>query len=425
MRVLLVNTSEHTGGAAIAASRLMKALHSQGVEAEMLVNKRESENTKVHAIPGKVLQKIRFVAERLGIVWANRGSRKNLFAIDPATHGADITRLPQFQQADIVHLHWFNQGMLSLGDVEKILQSGKPVVWTMHDMWPVTGVCHQAGACERWLTGCGHCPLLRGGGGAEDLSVKTYERKRKTYGSAPMTFVACSDWLAEIARRAPLLKGCPVHSIPNPIDTEFFVSQDKVKARQALGLPLDKKILLFVAYKATDPNKGIQYLRQALEQLHESDGAWTEQLAVVPVGREASTLQGTFPCALYPQEYVSSEETMRMLYDAADVLLMPTLMDNLPNTVVEAMACSTPCVAFNVGGLPQMITPGVDGYLARYKDASDLAQGIRAVLSSANYPEMATAAREKAVNTYSEAAVAQRFIALYENLLSPAKEEEK
>jgi glycosyltransferase involved in cell wall biosynthesis len=113
---------------------------------------------------------------------------------------------------------------------------------------------------------------------------------------------------------------------------------------------------------------------------------------------------------------------MRRLYDAADVLLMPTLMDNLPNTVVEAMACSTPCVAFNVGGLPQMITPGVDGYLARYKDAADLAEGIKQVLSSPNYPEMAKAAREKAVSTYSEAAVAQRFIALYKNLLSPQSE---
>lgn len=422
MRVLLVNTSEHTGGAAIAASRLMKALHSQGVEAEMLVSKRESENPKVHALPGKILQKIRFVAERLGIVWANRGSRKNLFAIDPATHGADITRLPQFQQADIIHLHWFNQGMLSLSDMQKILQSGKPVVWTMHDMWAVTGVCHQAGACEGWLRGCGHCPLLRGGGGARDLSTQTYEKKRQVYNSAQMTLVACSDWLADIARRAPLLKGHPVHSIPNPIDTNFFVSKDKAKARQALGLPLDKKILLFVAYKATDPNKGIQYLRQALEQLHESDSTWTEQLALVPVGREASTLQDTFPCALFPQEYVSNEETMRKLYDAADVLLMPTLMDNLPNTVVEAMACATPCVAFRVGGLPQMVTPGVDGYLAKYKDATDLASGIKEVLNSPNYPAMAKAAREKAVSAYSEQVVAQRFIDLYERLLTPVNE---
>lgn len=422
MRVLLVNTSEHTGGAAIAASRLMKALHSQGVEAEMLVSKRESENPKVHALPGKILQKIRFVAERLGIVWANRGSRKNLFAIDPATHGADITRLPQFQQADIVHLHWFNQGMLSLNDVRKILLSGKPVVWTMHDMWAVTGVCHQAGACEGWLRGCGHCPLLRGGGGASDLSTQTYEKKRQVYNSAQMTLVACSDWLADIARRAPLLKGHPVHSIPNPIDTNFFVSKDKAKARQELGLPQDKKILLFVAYKATDPNKGIQYLRQALEQLYDQDAAWTDQLVLVPVGREASTLQGTFPCTLYPMEYVSNEETMRKLYDAADVLLMPTLMDNLPNTVVEAMACATPCVAFRVGGLPQMVTPGVDGYLAKYKDATDLASGIKEVLNSPNYPAMAKAAREKAVSAYSEQVVAQRFIDLYERLLTPVNE---
>jgi len=423
MRILLVNTSERTGGAAIAARRLMKALHDKGVQVEMLVQKRESDDSKVVALPHRLWQKLRFVAERLGIVWANCGSRKNLFAIDPATHGADITQLPQFQQADIIHLHWFNQGMLSLNDVRKILQSGKPVVWTMHDMWAVTGVCHQAGACEGWLRGCGHCPLLRGGGGASDLSTQTYEKKRQVYNSAQMTLVACSDWLADIARRAPLLKGHPVHSIPNPIDTNFFVSKDKAKARQELGLPQDKKILLFVAYKATDPNKGIQYLRQALEQLHDQDAAWTDQLVLVSVGREASTLQGTFPCTLYPMEYVSNEETMRKLYDAADVLLMPTLMDNLPNTVVEAMACATPCVAFRVGGLPQMVTPGVDGYLAKYKDATDLASGIKEVLNSPNYPAMAKAAHEKAVSAYSEQVVAQRFIDLYERLLTPVNEE--
>ena len=412
MRVLLVNTSEHTGGASIAAKRLMKALNHNGVEAQMLVRDRLTDQPGIVALPPSPLVKARFIMERAEIFIANHFSKTNLFAIDHASHGNDITRLQVFKEADVIHLHWVNQGMLSLSDVSKIMKSGKPVVWTLHDMWACTGVCHQADTCEGWLKGCGHCPLLKGDS-ANDLSHKTYLRKQRLYQEGNIQFVTCSDWLADICRRAPLLKGQSVVSIPNPIDTDRFSPGDKVAARLRLGLPLDKKVLLFVAYKATDKNKGIDYLLQAVDILRQRDSKLADQLCMVPVGREAESLRHRFACETFPTEYVSDEDTMLDLYNAADVLTMPTLMDNLPNTIVEAMACGVPCVGSNVGGLPQMITSGVDGYLARLRDAEDFAEGIVQVAFSPDYSQMAEAARRKAIEAYSENAVARRFIDIY------------
>ncbi len=413
MRVLLVNTSDTAGGAAIAARRLLAALNNNGVTATMLVRDKLTENLRIRTLPPSPMLRAKFLMERAEIFAANGFSRDNLFAIDHGAHGTDITALPEFRDADVIHLHWVNQAMLSLDDIGRILRSGKRVVWTLHDMWPCTGICHQAAECEGWLKECGFCPLLRGGS-ENDLSNRTFRHKRRVFGEGKIHFVACSDWLAGIARRAPLLKGQTVESIPNPIDMNFFRPGDKRAARRLLGLPQDKKLILFVAFNATDRRKGIDYLKDAMQLLGRDYQGLSRELAVVPVGRDAAQLKGQFACEVLPQEYATDEERMRALYIAADVLAMPTLMDNLPNTIVEGMACGLPCVGFEVGGLPQMIDHGVNGYLAHFRDVNDLAAGLTRVLLSQNYAAFSQAARRKAERCYSERAVAERYIKIYE-----------
>ncbi len=413
MRVLHINTSEMIGGAAIAAGRLMRTLNRHGIEAEMLVRDKQTDNPRVLTLPNRLCAKVHFITERLEISLGNGFSSKNLFAIDTGRYGTDITRLPAYQKADVIHLHWINQGMLSLRNVEKVLQSGKKVVWTMHDMWPFTGVCHQAGDCRAWEAECRNCPLLKHPG-INDMASRVYGAKAHIFSKHSLTFVACSNWLADLARRSPLLQGQRVESIPNPIDTHHYSPASRSEARRQLGLPADKRLVLFVAYKATDPNKGIDYLRQAAKLLKEEHSETADNLAVVVVGREAEQLKGTMAVPVIAAEYVSDPDTMRSYYRAADILAMPTLMDNLPNTIVEAMACGVPCVGFRVGGLPQMIDHGHNGFLADYKNADSLAQGLHRLLSAPDYDRYSIAARQSAVDNYSEEVIADRYKALYE-----------
>lgn len=417
MRILSVNTSERTGGAAIAARRLMNALCRIGQEAHMLVRDKETADEKVSELPHTPLLRAKFIAERLGIWWENRFSRQGLFDVDTATHGTDITRLPVFRQADVIHLHWINQGMLSLADLRRILQSGKPVVWTMHDMWPCTGICHHSRECERWLTGCGHCPALLHGR-EDDLSHRRFLKKEEVYKTARMSFVGCSDWLSNIARRAPLLKGHDIYSIPNALNTHHYAPRDGQAARHRLGLPADKDLLLFVSHKATNPFKGIQFLREALARLCKQQPAMKERLHLVIVGRESTTLRETFAVPAATYEYVSDEHTMRDFYCAATLLMMPTLQDNLPNTIVEGMACGLPCVGFNVGGLPQLIDHHENGYLARLKNVADLAQGIAESVEAGVRERYSQSARAKALALFSEEAVARKYLEVYEHALA-------
>ncbi len=424
MKILMINTSDHAGGAAIAAMRLLRALRKQGVEAKLLCRDSSlaeaDRSDDVVYIKQSWLTKLRFLLERFEIFVRNGFSRKGLFSVDTARWGNDITGLKEFREADVIHLHWVNQAMLSFADVDKILRSGKRVVWTMHDMWPFTGVCHQAANCEKWRTECSRCPQLRKPA-ANDLSCRTFGRKRTLYGAHPgsITFVGCSQWLAGLAQQSPLLTGQTVTSIPNPIDTDFYApagtegQPSLAEVRQRLGLPADKRLLLFTAFKVTDPNKGIDYLREALSILAEREPDIAKNLAIVLAGREAETLRNAFAIEATPMGYVASTERMRLLYQAADLLLMPTLMDNLPNTIMEAMACGTPCVAFSVGGTPQMVDTGINGYLAACRDSADFAEGIRRVLSSQSYTALCRNARAKAVKAYAESAVAEQYLKMY------------
>lgn len=420
MKALLINTSDHTGGAAIAALRLLKALRKQGVDAKLLCRDHAltSETPEVIYLKPSFRLKLKFMLERLEIFIRNKFSRENLFAIDTGRFGNDITQLPEFKEADVIHLHWTNQAMLSLNDLQKILKSGKRIVWTMHDMWPFTGICHNSADCDHWKKHCGKCPLLKKPR-TKDLSAQIFTKKLKVYQQGNMSLVGCSQWLRGLALQSPLLKGQKVVSIPNPIDTDFYVpagsenmpTADELK--RSLGLPTDRKLLLFTAYKVTDTNKGIDYLIESISLLCQENPGMRDKIGIVLAGREAESLRDSFAVPAYPMGYINDEKQMRQLYQACDLLLMPTLMDNLPNTIVEAMACGTPCIAFSIGGVPQMIDSGINGYLSDYRNSLDFAHGIERTLNSQSYPAMCRNARTKAQNSYSEKAVALKYIELY------------
>ncbi len=416
MRVLLINTSERIGGAAVAASRLMEALKAQGINAKLLVRNKQTRQSTVIALKGNWQLVWKFVWERIVIWSANRFSRRNIFAVDIANTGTDITSLPEFQQADIIHLHWINQGMLSLKNIRKILDSGKPVVWTMHDMWPCTGICHYAQQCEHYTEECHNCPFIHGGSKHRDLSYRTFHRKKALYKGSRLHFVTCSQWLGGQARKSALLEGLPVSCIPNPINTNLFRPHDKQGARQRCNLPQDMKLVLFGSVKITDKRKGIDYMVKACHLLAGQHPELTDRLGVVTFGKNSEQLAGMLPFKVFPLDFVSNEHQLVDIYNAVDISATPSLEENLPNTIMEAMACGTPCVGFNTGGIPEMIDHLHNGYVAQHKSAEDFANGIYWILNEPDYDSLCEQAARKAVTHYAEQVVARKFIDLYNKL---------
>ena len=416
MRVLIVNTSERIGGAAIAAGRLVEALKNNGIKAKMLVREKQTDRLSVIELKRNWWRVWQFIWERILIWKENRFKKHNLFAVDIANTGTDITVLPEFQAADIIHLHWINQGMLSLNDIRKILLSGKPVVWTMHDMWPCTGICHHARECDKYYQECHHCPYIYKGGGKKDLSNQVFKKKKEVYQSAPVTFVTCSRWLKERAGQSALLNGHTIVDIPNPISTGLFKPQNALAARNKMELPTDKKLILFGSVKVTDKRKGIDYFIESCKLLAEKYPEMKEELGVVVYGKNSECLKPLIPFQVYALDYISNEKDLVNIYNAVDLYVTPSLEENLPTTIMEAMACGVPCVGFNVGGIPEMIDHLHNGYVAEYKSAEDLANGIIWTLSESEYQSLSEEACRKAVSNYSESIVAKKYIDIYNKI---------
>ena len=412
MKVLIVNTSERTGGAAVAANRLMKALNNHGVKAKMLVRDKESDALTVADLPQSPRLRWYFYWERL-VIFCRLHFRKNhLFEIDIANIGSDITRLREFQEADVIHLHWINQGMLSLSGIRKIINSGKPVVWTMHDIWPATAICHVTLDCRNFTRQCQNCRLLPGGGSKNDLASTIWQKKQRVLDNANIFFVACSHWLESEAKKSALLKGQKITSIPNPIDTHIYKIGNKEEARKRLGLPTDQKLILFASQRVTNENKGMDYLIKACQLLA------NENYGVIILGGHAEEVVDQLPLKAYPLGYVNNEQRIVDVYNAADVFVLPSLSENLPNTIMEAMACGLPCVGFKVGGIPEEIDHQKNGYVANYRDAEDLARGIRWILTEADYEGLSKHAIHKVAQTYSQQSVAMKYIEIYHQAMA-------
>jgi len=389
------------GGAAIAANRLMHALNANGAHATML----SRHNLRLPFWKEK-WGGVPFLLERLRIFLAAGMSTKGLFAVDIANIGDNIVDTPAFRNADVIHLHWVNQGFVSLNTLRKIIHSGKRIVWTMHDQWCMTAICHYSDECRKYESGCRDCPLLpRGVLG--DVAQTVFNKKKKIYSEGSITFVTCSQWLCRMAQASALAKGQRVVSIPNPIDTTVFSPRNRGEARQQLGLETSGTKILFGCQKVTDERKGLRYLIEAMSQLPDVE--------VLLVGGNATDTMALMPdnvkCVAIGQ--VSDTAKMAMLYAAADAFVTPSLQDNLPNTIMESMACGTPCVGFNVGGIPEMIDHEENGYVAEYKNAKSLAEGIRYVTAKENVQRLAQAARAKVLRCYSESAVAKRYMEIY------------
>jgi glycosyltransferase involved in cell wall biosynthesis len=411
MKVLTINSSDIEGGAARAAYRLHQGLLRVGAGSRLMVQGRSSDDPFVEGPPdtllGKAFAKMRPSLDLRPVRrYPNWQGRMFSPAWIPA--GKLVERI-NASDADIVHLHWVAGGMLRVEDLAAIR---KPLVWSMHDMWPFTGGCHYDEECGRFTSHCGRCPIL-GSVQEKDLSHRVFERKLRTFrGMPPITFVGLSSWMADSAKSSALLGGHAVEQLPNAIDTEVFKPMDRVEARRMLGLPLDRTIVLFGAVNATaDPRKGFAHLSAALKELP----VGSVELAIFGASRPLDP-----PRLEHPFHYMGrfgDDISLCLLYNAADVTVVPSVQENLSNTIVESLSCGTPAVGFAIGGNVDMIDHLRNGYLAKAFDASDLARGISHVLDPVNAPALRDQARRTALERFELEHVARRYLALYDGVL--------
>jgi len=406
MKVVHVSRSDLSGGAAIAAYRIHKALRSQAIDSTMAVNNATSGDWTVQR-PKTALAKLRpYLTSFLS---------KGLQTTEPGIHSAALVSSTWPQRlratgADIINLHWVNEEMMSIADIGQLPQ---PVVWTLHDMWAFCGAEHYTND-HRWQEGYWqhNRPSYEGG---FDLNRWTWHRKRKHW-RKPFQIVTPSQWLADCVSKSALMGDWPVTVIPNPIDTDLWQPVDKGLARQLLGLPQDVPLLLFGAGGGTgDPRKGFDLLTAALDHLRgEIDGL---ELAVFGQGEPKQPMNLGFP--VHYMGRLQDPLSLRILYSAADAMVIPSRQDNLPNTGLEAHACGTPVIAFKVGGLPDIVDHFKTGYLATPFDTEDLARGVQWVLGDGNLRKaLSKSACERALKLWSPQVISNLYYRLYETLLT-------
>lgn len=414
MKVAIINTKQSGGGAAVAANRLHQALRAEGVDSTLVVaegNGGENVTPLSKNFVGKIKHKINFIWERVRIWMANHLSRKNLFAVSTACCGTDITKLPEIKEADIIHLHWINQGMLSLKNIEQLVATGKPVVITPHDMWYATSICHHAGECDKYKFRCNNCLYLQTPSD-NDLSAKVWDKKDNLYKSN-VTFIAISKWMSTRLKESALTQNNEQELICNVMDANIFHPCSKYNSRQRLGILPNEKVLLFGAAKLNDPIKGADMLFSAIEE----NGLKDKLLLLLfgAIKNDDEFLQ-RIPCRYIYVGPISSNEDLVQLYSAADVVVVPSHYESLSLVIAEAMACGTPALSFDNAGQATLIDHKVNGYLAHYPSTEDFAQGINWLLQHID-DNMRNSAIAKISRIMSPQTVATQHIELYKRLL--------
>ena len=413
MKILTVNISDIQGGAARAAYRLHKALLVENVDSEMLVAHKYSDDFRVRSINHTKKQKglnlLRPTIDNFPVTFYKS---KSATSFSPAIVGfSGVIESINNVCADIVHLHWICASMVRLEDLAKI---NAPIVWSLHDMWVFTGGCHYDEGCGAYEQECGNCVVL-GSGKDNDLSKKVYKRKEKVYSKIDnMTIVGLSSWLSLAAKKSSLLENKRHINLPNPIDTSIFKPFDKIKARELCSLPQDTKLVLFAAMGATsDPRKGFNQLQEVFYNLKGK-----QNIELVVLGSSEPEISQNFGLKTHYLGKLIDNIGLITLYSAVDVVVVPSLQENLSNVIMESLSCGTPVVGFNIGGNGDMVEHKKSGYLVEAFKCDDMAEGILWVVDDNNHDKLSKYAREKVLKEFDSKVVSKKYIELYKEVLN-------
>ena len=412
MRVVHISTTD-LGGAYEAAQRISDSLQSIGEESMVLVRSKLRESTVAVSYFNNIFPKLASKTKNF----------LNLLLSDGEVifdkYGTDICKHPLVKNADVICLHWVNS-FVSVSEVSRILMLGKPVFWIMHDMWPFTGGCHYAGDCMQYKEQCQSCSMVNK---TKKNAVVYWQIKKKEHFKQENLYpVGPSRWISECAQKSQIFGEKSIVTIPNPIDTDLFYPksiEERNSIRKKYGLSDDKKTILFGAAKVTNnPIKGFSYFTEAVQRLPKEE----YQVLVLGESDGEDSLKEKIDLDVVYTGFVNNSEQLCWIYNAADLLVAPSLQENYSNTVLESLACGIPVVAFDVGGMSDLIIEKNNGYLAELKDAEDLAEGIEYVAQ--NKEKMGQSAREGVLQRNRYSTIGKTYKDLFEQHLLKEDENE-
>lgn len=384
MKVLHINTYASGGGAAIAARRHCEAMRKAGIDAKLLaLYGQPDEMTVISAHQAEALK----IKQKWGLI---RHKLNRLVVRRTAWHWLDndydICDIPLVRDADIIYIHWVNE-FIGINGLQSLLETKKTVVWYMHDMWPMTGGCHYSFSCNRYITDCRRCPQMKF---LRNLTSHVLGKKLNNWkGYTNLIPVAPSRWLTNCIKNSALFSNLDTYTVPNVIDTDYFIQRSQKDVRVKFGLPVDKKLIMANAIGYDNPFKGVQYLLKAME------GLANEDYEFVVVGKcNLEQFTSIAHEKVHLLGFIGNQSDMVDIYNCADLLMITSLAENFPNVVIEAMACGVPVVGFATGGIIDQIHHKENGWIVAPKDVNGLIEGVKWSLETADYSMLQNNARK-------------------------------
>lgn len=414
-KVVLINHSDTLGGAAVVTFRLLQALRREGVDARMVVFTKTSEEPHVSFVSTRFLRGAAFCLERLSILCRNGFNYADLFKVSTGSFARNVHHHPWVKEADVVCLNWINQGLMSLNGIRKLHRMGKKIVWTLHDMWPMTGICHHSYGCDRYKAECGDCPYLHSAASPDDLSHRVWAKKRELYSEVPIRFVTVSHWLQQLSQASSLMGNQNVTTIYNPFPTDLFHTHPRGDVMKQI-ITLEKpNILLFGAARLDDPIKGLDYTIDALNHIFDNYPEIASKTCIYFFGAiRTPELLDRLRFSHLKLGRVNDPQILRYLYSKAKVVISTSLYESLAGTLIEGQAGGAIPVTFGRDGRTDIVEHLKTGYIARYKDPVDIANGIIWALDS----KIDRDALHRSVKERFDAPViARQYISLFSDML--------
>lgn len=410
MKVLHLSGANIDSGAGRGALWLHEALLENGIDSKILTNSENIIDINNIIYTNDSLDKNREYEKLILKDYPNK--RDQIFS--SGLFGIKLSNYKDVFEADLIHLHWINDCLIDIRDLLKI---NKPIIWTLRDMWPFTGGCHQNFACDKFKSNCYSCPALDSDKN-KDLS-SLIQKTKQFYYPEDISYVAISHWIANRAKESSILKNCNIRTIHNNIKVTEFENYDKFYAKKELGISTDKKIILIGARDIFEPSKGINKFIEACKIIDYN------KYALCVFGNNGNELNSIIGFTdFYNFGYLEINK-LNLLYSAADLFVAPSIVEPFGKTVAEAMLCSTPAVAFDETGIADIIDHKKNGYLASDFCSNELAIGIEWLLNNNNYTDISNEARIKILNNFDSKIIAEKHIALYHELLGTKVNDEK